>query len=76
VLYLQATEGGDRTVITRAEIETVLQGRWQILYEAYRVRRIGIFGSRARGDDTPVSDVDILVELEGPVGWEIVVTDL
>ena len=57
---------------TLAEIQTVLQSRWQTLYEAYRVRRIGVFGSRARGDDTPLSDVDILVELEGPVGWEIV----
>ncbi|MGD9049039.1 MAG: nucleotidyltransferase domain-containing protein [Anaerolineae bacterium] len=43
-----------------------------MLYTAYQVRRLGIFGSRVRGDDTPLSDVDILVELEGPVGWEIV----
>ncbi len=57
---------------TLAELESTLQSRWQTLYEAYRVRRIGIFGSRARGDETLVSDVDILVELEGPVGWEIV----
>ena len=57
---------------TLAELEIALQSRWQTLYETYRVRRIGIFGSRARGDDTLVSDVDILVELEGPVGWEIV----
>ena len=57
---------------TLAEIEIALQSRWQTLYDVHRVRRIGIFGSRARGDDTLVSDVDILVELEGPVGWEIV----
>jgi len=50
----------------------VLQNRWQTLHHAYKVRRIGIFGSCVRGDDTPLSDVDILVELEGPVGWEIV----
>jgi predicted nucleotidyltransferase len=60
------------TMMTLAEIQTVLQSRWQTLYEAYSVRRIGVFGSRARGDDTPLSDVDILVKLEGPVGWEIV----
>jgi uncharacterized protein len=60
------------TVKTLGEIETLLQSHWQTLHDTHRVRRIGIFGSRARGDDSPVSDVDILVELEGPVGWEIV----
>ena len=57
---------------TLAEIQTELRARWQTLYDTYRVRRIGVFGSHARGDDTPLSDVDILVKLEGPVGWEIV----
>jgi predicted nucleotidyltransferase len=59
-------------VKTLAEIQMELQSRWETLYNVYRVRRIGVFGSRARGGDTPLSDVDILVELEGPVGWEIV----
>jgi predicted nucleotidyltransferase len=57
---------------TLAQIQAILQSHWHTLYEAYRVRRIGVFGSRARGDNVPLSDVDILVELEGPVGWEIV----
>ncbi|MFH1371521.1 MAG: nucleotidyltransferase family protein [Planctomycetota bacterium] len=33
------------------------------LLERYRVRRASLFGSVARGDDTPTSDIDILVEL-------------
>ena len=57
---------------TLAEIRKELQSRWPTLSEVHRVRSIGVFGSRARGEDTPLSDVDILVELEGPVGWEIV----
>ena len=57
---------------TLAQIQVILQSHWHTLHEAYSVRRIGIFGSRARGDNAPLSDVDILVELEGPVGWEIV----
>ena len=57
---------------TLSEIQIELQDRWQTLFESHRVRRIGIFGSLARGEDTPINDVDILVELEGPVGWEIV----
>lgn len=57
---------------TLAQIQTTLQSHWHTLRRAYRVRRIGVFGSHVRGDNTPLSDVDILVELEGPVGWEIV----
>ena len=59
-------------MITLAEISAILRSRWPTLHKVYKVRRIGVFGSCARGDDTPSSDVDILVELEGPVGWEIV----
>jgi len=33
---------------------------------------MGLFGSVARGDATQDSDVDILVDLEKPLGWEIV----
>ena len=36
------------------------------------LRELAIFGSYARGEATPVSDVDILVALERPLGWEIV----
>jgi len=57
---------------TLEEIKALLQAHRQTLHERYKVRRIGIFGSRVRGDNTPLSDMDILVELEGPIGWEIV----
>lgn len=32
---------------------------------------MGVFGSFSRGDQTPESDVDILVDFSGPIGWEI-----
>lgn len=38
----------------------------------FGVQRIAIFGSYAREEQTPLSDVDRLVELERPIGWEIV----
>jgi hypothetical protein len=57
---------------TLEEIKATLMEHKLELRERYHVERIGIFGSRARQDDTPVSDVDILVELDQPVGWEIV----
>ncbi len=42
------------------------------LRERYNVREIGIFGSYARGEQGPESDVDILVELDEPIGWDVV----
>jgi hypothetical protein len=38
----------------------------QELTEQFTVQRIGVFGSFARGEERPDSDVDILVELAEP----------
>ena len=42
------------------------------LQRAYAVKRVGLFGSVARGTYTDNSDVDIMVEFEHPVGIEFV----
>lgn len=39
-----------------------LEEMFPLLGERFGVMRIGIFGSTARGDDRPESDVDVLVE--------------
>jgi len=57
---------------TLEEIQITLTSAKNELHEHYHVSQIGVFGSRVRREDTLVSDVDILVELDGPVGWEIV----
>lgn len=41
------------------------------LFRRYPLRRLALFGSVARGEATPQSDVDILVEFSEPVGFEI-----
>lgn len=41
-----------------------LQKNKQLLYEKFGVTRIGIFGSIVRGEHTPSSDIDIVVEME------------
>jgi predicted nucleotidyltransferase len=40
------------------------------LQSEFAVKRIGVFGSFARGEAKPDSDIDILVELEKPIGWK------
>ncbi|KUG15588.1 hypothetical protein ASZ90_014735 [hydrocarbon metagenome] len=35
----------------------------------YFVKKIGVFGSVSRGDQTEGSDIDILVEFSQPVGF-------
>ena len=57
---------------TAEAIRAILGEHKQELHERFGVRRIGIFGSYARRDETSVSDVDILVEFDRPIGWEIV----
>ena len=44
----------------------LLQERIEVIAQAYGVRRIGLFGSFARGDAGAGSDVDVLVEFADP----------
>lgn len=41
---------------------TQIQQNIRTIRERYGVARIGIFGSVVRGEETPASDIDILVE--------------
>ncbi|TDA31278.1 MAG: nucleotidyltransferase [Hadesarchaea archaeon] len=56
---------GRRTV---EEIRRVLAEHRREMRERYGVASLGLFGSFARGEQTEVSDVDILVEFERPIG--------
>jgi uncharacterized protein len=52
-----------------AKVRTVideLRSRLQSLY-GDRLERLVLFGSQARGDASPESDIDVLVVLHGPV---------
>lgn len=59
-------------VVTLEEIKRVLEEHKEELRKGFQVKRVGIFGSYARGEATEASDVDIVVELYQPIGWEIV----
>lgn len=51
-------------------IREVLRSHKQVLQERFSVKKIGIFGSVARGVSGIDSDVDVLVEFEKPPGLE------
>lgn len=59
-------------MITLQEIRAILHKSLPVLLDKYGVTTIGVFGSYARGEAAPGSDIDIIVELSRPIGWEFV----
>ena len=57
---------------TLEEIKSTLASHKEKLRQKYKVKKIGIFGSYARGEQKEISDVDVLVEFEGPVGFAFI----
>ena len=54
------------------EIRAALRECLPEIREKYGVTSIGVFGSYARGSAGQDSDIDIIVELSRPIGWELV----
>jgi len=50
------------------EVKSILRQHKEDFRKKYGVVIIGIFGSYARGEQSLLSDVDILVDLERPIG--------
>jgi uncharacterized protein len=53
---------------TLAEIRAELRAMLPELRQRYPVAALGVFGSYARGDQTTRSDLDLLVDFDGPIG--------
>jgi len=53
---------------TVEDIKRVLKSHKEELGSKYGVKEIGIFGSYVKGEQKEMSDVDILVEFEKPLG--------
>lgn len=51
------------------EIENKIKSLKPILASQFAVNKIGYFGSFARNEQKENSDIDILVELQNPLGW-------
>ena len=57
-------------MISRKEILIKLKELKPGLYKEYSVKKIGLFGSFSDETNSDDSDIDILVELEKPIGWK------
>ena len=58
--------------MTREKVVGILRKELPYFISEYGVKRIGLFGSYAKGTPTKASDVDILVEFEKPIGLKFV----
>lgn len=63
-------------MITKSEILSKLVELKPILYREYAVKEIGLFGSYSNDSYTEESDIDLLVELEKPIGWRFFTLEL
>jgi uncharacterized protein len=58
-------------MITKNDILSKLAELKPELRKDYAIKEIGLFGSFSDGSFTDESDIDILIELEKPIGWKI-----
>ncbi len=63
-------------MITKTEILSKLTELKPMLYKDYAVKEIGLFGSYSDNSNTEESDIDILIELEKPIGWKFFTLEL
>ncbi|NUM36281.1 MAG: nucleotidyltransferase family protein [Candidatus Brocadiae bacterium] len=58
-------------MISKKEIKETLEKYRSFLKEHYRVNKIGLFGSFARGEQNQHSDIDLLVDYDPIIGWDV-----
>lgn len=59
-------------MLTKEKITETLRERYPFLAAEYGVKRIGFFGSFAKGLSAEGSDIDILVEFQRPIGFRFI----
>ncbi|MDH3600683.1 MAG: nucleotidyltransferase family protein [Candidatus Tectomicrobia bacterium] len=59
-------------MLTREKITDILLEKSPYLASEYGVKRIGLFGSYAKGTPTESSDIDIVVDFEHPIGLRFI----
>ena len=59
-------------MLTKEKIAALLMEKYPYLASNYGVKRIGLFGSYAKGTPNETSDIDIVVEFEQPIGFRFI----
>lgn len=59
-------------MLTKEKIAEILREKYPYLIAKYGVKRLGLFGSYARGEQTEDSDVDLVAEFERPIGLKFI----
>ncbi len=59
-------------MLTKEKIAEILREKYPYLIAKYGVKRLGLFGSYARGEQTEDSDVDLVAEFERPIGLNFI----
>jgi predicted nucleotidyltransferase len=59
-------------MLSKEKVIEILRKELPYFTSEYGVKRIGLFGSYAKGTQAEESDVDILVEFERPIGLKFV----
>jgi predicted nucleotidyltransferase len=67
-----AAASGVAPVRDLGEIAARIRANGTMLRDRYHLDRIGVFGSFVHGEQTPDSDVDLLVETEDPGGFRFI----
>ena len=58
--------------MTSEMVIKVLREEYPYLASEYGVKRLGVFGSHAKGLATEASDVDLVVEFTRPIGFKFI----
>jgi len=59
-------------MLTKEKVTEILKGKYPYLVSEYGIKRIGLFGSYAKGKQSEDSDIDIVAEFERPTGLKFV----
>ncbi len=56
-------------MLSKKRIISIIEAEIPFLKKEYQVKKIGLFGSYARGEQNVSSDIDLLVEFGKPIGF-------
>ncbi len=63
-------------MLKKEQIVSKLKEIKPFLSQEFAVKEIGLFGSFSSGSNLEGSDIDLLVELERPIGWKFFTLEL